>query len=373
MELGFFAWNLASGMSASKAVLSDPARLRDFWHWDMAMHLNQQAERIGYEYQVPYGRWRGYGGPTRWNDDSLDFLGAAACLAPVTSRMAIFSTAHVTYKFHPVHLAKMGATIDFVSKGRWGLNVVTGAGNRNENRIFGQEPIEHDTAYDMADEFVTLMKWIWACDDLLDFEGKYYQSYGVRISPKPVRQPRPVLMNAGNSDVGISFSARHCDWGFLTGQTLDEYRERVKHLHAEAAKYKRKVRAATMAYVIMAETDAKAEEIRQWVADEVDTVAVTNFLSNHATDPAGSMRRRYPTLDFDAEWAGIGKEAFIYFSMGMGAWKLYGSYETVAERIRELHACGVESILTNFFDPLRGLHQMEDNVIPILKKMGLRK
>ena len=85
MELGFFAWNLASGMTASKAVLADPARLRDFWHWDTALHLNQLAERIGYEYQVPFARWRGHGGPSGYNDDSLDFLAAAACLAPVTT------------------------------------------------------------------------------------------------------------------------------------------------------------------------------------------------------------------------------------------------------------------------------------------------
>ena len=78
LELGLFAWNLSSGLTASKAVLADPARMRDFWHWDSALHLNQFAERIGYEYQVPYGRWRGYGGPSGWNDDSLDFLGAAA-------------------------------------------------------------------------------------------------------------------------------------------------------------------------------------------------------------------------------------------------------------------------------------------------------
>jgi FMNH2-dependent dimethyl sulfone monooxygenase len=61
------------------------------------------------------------------------------------------------------------------------------------------------------------------------------------------------------------------------------------------------------------------------------------------------------------------------WAMGMSAWKLYGSYETVAETIRELRARGVESILTCFLDPLRGLHQMEDGVIPLLKKMNLRK
>src|SRR5919206_174161 len=190
LELGFFAWNLASGMTASKAVLSDPARLRDFWHWDTALQLNQTAERIGYEYQVPFGRWRGWGGASGYNEESLDFLPAAACLAPVPPRLGLFSTAHVTYKFHPVHIAKIGATIDFVSKGRWGLNVVTGSTNRRENALFGQEVQDHD----------------------------------------------------------------------------------------RAARYGRTVRPATMVYVIMAETDQRAQEIVDWVEAEVDKEAINNFL-----------------------------------------------------------------------------------------------
>jgi dimethylsulfone monooxygenase len=374
MELGFFAWNLACGMTASKAVLSDTERLRDFWHWDNAMHMNQQAERMGYEYQVPFARWRGYGGPSGYNDDSLDFLAAAACLAPVTSRLALFSTAHVTYKFHPVHVAKMGATIDFVSKGRWGLNVVTGAGNVRENRIFGQEPYDHDQAYDVADEFVTLMKWLWASDEPIDFEGDYYQSYDVLIRPRPIRRPRPVLMNAGNSAVGMDFACRHCDWAFLTGRTLEEYAAMVGSVHERAAKYARQVRPATMCYIIMAETNKAANDTVSWVQDEVDKEAINGFIFNLLSDPNTSFAQRYgDKVDPADEWSGMGREMFLNYAMGLGAWKLYGSYDTVAERIRGLHETGIESILTSFFDPVRGLHQMEDEIIPRLKKMGLRR
>ncbi len=374
IELGFFAWNLACGMTASKAVLSDRPRLRDFWHWDTALHLNQLAERIGYEYQVPFGRWRGYGGASGYNDDSLDFLAAAACLAPVTTRLGLFSTVHVTYHFHPVHIAKLGATIDFVSKGRWGLNVVTGAGNRRENRMFGQEPVEHDRAYDMADEFVTLMKWLWTSDEPLDFEGDYYRAYDALLRPRPVRQPRPVLMNAGNSSVGLDFAARHCDLVFLTGRTLDEYRAMVANVHERAARHGRRVRPATMVYVIMAETDARAQAIIDWVESEVDKEAIDAFMLNIASDPSTSFAQRYGArLDPQAEWSGVGREMFMRYAMGLGAWHLYGSYDTVAEQIRALHDTGLESILTCFFDPIRGLHQMEDEIIPRLRQMGLRR
>jgi FMNH2-dependent dimethyl sulfone monooxygenase len=373
MELGFFAWNLACGMTASKAVLSDPDRLRNFWHWDTALHMNQQAERMGYEYQVPFARWQGYGGPSGYNDDSLDFLAAAASLAPVTSRLALFSTAHVTYKFHPVHVAKMGATIDFISKGRWGLNVVTGAGNQLENGMFGQKGWEHDEAYEVADEFVTLMKWLWASDEPIDFEGRYFQSYHSIIGPKPVRRPRPILMNAGNSEVGMAFAARHCDWAFLTGRTLEEYGQMVNKVHSLAAGYGRHIRPATMCYIIMAETDERAQDIVRWVEDEVDRDAINTFIFNISSDPNHSFSQRYgASLDPNDEWSGLGREMFLRYAMGLGAWKLYGSPETVAERIRGLHEAGIESILTAFFDPVRGLHQMEDEVIPLLRKMGLR-
>ena len=67
LVLGLFAWNLTGGATISKAVQADPARYRDFWHWDTARYLVQFAERIGFEFQVPFGRWLGHGGPTRFN------------------------------------------------------------------------------------------------------------------------------------------------------------------------------------------------------------------------------------------------------------------------------------------------------------------
>src|SRR5262249_45184990 len=288
LELGFFAWNLSGGMTASKAVLSDPARLRDFWHWDTALYLNQTAERIGYEYQVPFGRWRGWGGATGYNEESLDFLTAAACLAPVTSRLGLFSPAHATYKFPPVHTAKTGAPTDFVPKGRGGLNAAPGSTNRRENALFGQEAQDHDQSYELADEFVTLMKWLWASDEPIDFEGKYFQSYDAVLRPRPLRQPRPVLMNAGNSASGIDFATRQCDWVFLTGRTLDESRLLVNQVLERAARYGRTVRPATMVYVIMAETDQRAQEVVDWVEAEVDKEAINNFLFGRTRDPGSS-------------------------------------------------------------------------------------
>ena len=74
----------------------------------------------------------------------------------------------------------------------------------------------------------------------------------------------------------------------------------------------------------------------------------------------------------DDPWLGMGKDKYVRFALGLGAWQLFGSYQSVAEQIRELYETGLESVLVAFFDPLRGLHQMEDDLLPLLKKMNLR-
>ena len=78
LELGFFAWNIKGGMTASKAVLKDPPRYQNFWEWPNSMRLVQLAEEVGFDYQVPFGRWIGQGGETDYNGAALDFLASAA-------------------------------------------------------------------------------------------------------------------------------------------------------------------------------------------------------------------------------------------------------------------------------------------------------
>jgi FMNH2-dependent dimethyl sulfone monooxygenase len=148
----------------------------------------------------------------------------------------------------------------------------------------------------------------------------------------------------------------------------------VKRLGETAAKYKRTVRPATMVYIIIAETDQRAAEIVKWVEDEVDKEAANSFLFNRTRDTKGSLLTRHgSTLTEEDEWGGLGKETYMRFALGLSAWHIYGGVQSVAEQMKQLHDLGLESLLTCFFDPIRGLHLMEDDVIPILKKMGLRK
>src|SRR5690606_29921755 len=91
----------------------------------------------------------GYGGKMKFREDANDPLLITAGLAAVTKRVLLISTVHILYGWHPLHLAKFGATIDQMSGGRWGLNVVTGY-KHSEVEMFGLSLVEHDKRYDMA-------------------------------------------------------------------------------------------------------------------------------------------------------------------------------------------------------------------------------
>jgi FMNH2-dependent dimethyl sulfone monooxygenase len=369
LELSFFAWNVRSGLSATKAVLSDEERYCNSWHWPTASKLLAEADRIGFDHQVQYGMWSGYGGASRWNEEGLDFATACTASAMVTERMGLFSTVHVGYHFHPMHIAKLGACIDFVSGGRFGLNIVTGA-NVNDFRLFGiKERPPSAVRYDQADEFVTLLKHLWANDAPVDFEGDHYQCYGGYVAPKPVRRPRPILMNAGQSDAGFDFACRQADWVFVVPPTgrLEDYADLVEKAHRLAAKYGRQVKVGAMCYAVIEENDTEAARVVEWLESEADHEAIRNYIR-----AVMGTSNEMAIEDESDPHCGLGVDQFNKVALGMTGYQLFGGYETVAERMREMHAVGVDNLVIGFFDPQRALQQMEEHVIPILKRMGLR-
>ena len=181
----------------------------------------READRIGCEFEVPFGRWLGHDGVTGFNEQALDFLTASAGLAPITSKMLISSTSHIGYGFHPLQFAKWGASIDHMSEGRWALNVVAGW-IRDEVALFGGTFLEHDLRYEICDEFVTFLKQCWSSEEPFDFEGRFFKGRDVYVSPKPTRKPRPILLNAGFSPAGIDFAAKDCDWLFTSGTSAEK-------------------------------------------------------------------------------------------------------------------------------------------------------
>ena len=132
------------------------------------------------------------------------------------------------------------------------------------------------TRYDIADEFTTALKYFWCTDGKVDFEGTYFQAYGAQINPRPISSPRPILMSAASSDVGLEYACKHCDALFITAKdsTVAGYEKRAAKIHDGAARYGRQVRVCVMCYVVMEDTDEKAMETVKWIQDEIDRLAM---------------------------------------------------------------------------------------------------
>jgi FMNH2-dependent dimethyl sulfone monooxygenase len=381
LHVSLFAWNVRSGLAATKATLTDPKRYRDQWEWPAARDLLQAAERAGFDSQLQYGMWSGYGGATDWNGAGLDFATGAAASAAVTERLGLFTTVHVGYDFHPLLIAKITATTDHVSNGRLGVNIVA-AYDLADYAQFGfgmeraREAVERGVGrtsaerYAMADEFCTLLKYLWTSKDPVDFEGDYFQAYGAQVNPQPSSRPRPILMSAATSDLGIDFAARQCDAIFISAlQSAGKGREEMAKSYATMAEkvrtaaesHGRKVRICAMCFVVMDETDEKAAATVKWLEDEIDVEAVKNQYARFRGVPADSL-----SSDIDENWVRS-------LGLGISGHQVFGSYATVADELAGLYEAGVEHVALCFWDPARSVEAFGEHVIPLLRERGLRR
>ncbi|MFP6741740.1 MAG: hypothetical protein VCD33_08960, partial [Alphaproteobacteria bacterium] len=114
-------------------------------------------------------------------------------------------------------------------------------------------------------------------------------------------------------------------------------------------------------------TDAAAAETVAWLESEADYEAISNFA--HAV--MGTKSAMEMTGEED-QWAGLGRDQYHKVALGMTGFQLFGDYQTVAEKMRSLREVGVDNVVVGFFDPHRALRQMEEHILPILKRMGLR-
>jgi len=141
--------------------------------WGESVRIARAAEQAGFDAMIPVARWKGLGGDINFNHRCFETYTWAAGLAAATTKIFVFATSHVP-TVHPVLAAKQAVTIDHISGGRFGLNVVAGW-NAPEIGMFGTPQREHDERYRYSDEWLTLMKRLWTESGAFEFAGEYFQ------------------------------------------------------------------------------------------------------------------------------------------------------------------------------------------------------
>ena len=333
------------------------------WTFAYNAECTRRAEALGFDLVFGLAQWMGkggYGGEMSFREFSTDPLMVTAGLAAVTQRIMLISTVHVLYGWHPLHLAKFGATIDNISGGRWGLNVVTGY-KPSEFKMFGLDPIAHDARYNMADEFTTLMKRLWQDADGLTVTGDHWRLEDAYVAPKPVNG-RCILVNATSSDAGLDYAVKHSDLIFITSPGGADLDKACEALPAHNAKIKargvaagRDVRTIINPHVICRETEAEAWAQHQAILDGQDPVAADNF---YATFAGGDQ----------SSWKGTSRDQWV---IG-GNVHIVGTPEQVVAAFQRLHDVGCDGVQVNFYDFLPDLEYFGQRVVPLMQQAWLR-
>ena len=274
MKLGTFGTN-ARGTAHTRAPdTHKPTRPN-------TLHAARLADALGFEAILGLARWKGVvdNTPDHPSGVVLDPFTWAAGLAQATSYSTIFATAHAPM-IHPLVVAKQTATIDIISGGRLGLNVV-GGWNRPEFEMFGSALADHNDRYEHLEEWLHVLDRLWSETAEFDHQGRFLNLKGAVSRPQPLQQPRPVIMNAGTSGRGQRFACEHADACFvsLAGDDPAAWKKQVDgYKNMARDEFGRDVSVWTLAAVVQRATRQEAEEYLHYYAVEyADRVAVDGW------------------------------------------------------------------------------------------------
>ncbi len=343
------------------------------------------------------------------NNDPSVLLGA---LAAVTEHLGLVFTSSVL-QAHPFEFARRASTLDHLSGGRVGWNVVTSA-QESAARNFGFEGLEeHDERYRWAEEYLEVVYKLWEGswdDDALvadkalghpedavhahasrihriDHVGQRYRVQGPHLSA-PSPQRTPVIFQAGASPAGRAFAARHAEGQFVLTPGIDRTREAITQTRAAAAQSGRDPRDLTFLLGLAFVVGGTEAEARRKEAELDEYLSSDGFLLH---SNIGFDQRTGEPLDPDTPLsqlstnAGVGHLQWMkevspdpdprVRDLAVLAAKLrgrvVGTPEQIADRLQEWQDAGVDGInVINWVLP-GSVEEFVDEVVPVLQDRGL--
>ncbi|BCH29368.1 pyrimidine monooxygenase RutA [Mesorhizobium sp. L-8-10] len=315
-----------------------------------------EAERQGFDMVLSMMKYRGFGGETGFWDSCLESFTLMAGLAAATKRVELFPSVTLP-AHHPAVVARMVATIDDISGGRCGLNIVTGW-NKAEYEQMGlwRGSGYYTSRYDYAKEFLAVMKGLWE-NGSFSYEGEHFHVSDCQAYPQP-RHPIRIVC-AGQSPAGARFVAEHGDRNFVQAGP-DRLAQIVANLKEAGTEFGRKVGTFAVFHLIADETDEKAAAITRRIVERADLGAINNFIASARldTNPKGISEFQATGMSRPPE---EGNSAFMTIPV------IHGSYETAAEKIEQIFRdTGIDGMLLSFPDFVNGIHNFGERIRPRL-------
>jgi len=339
-----------------------------------------------------------------------DPLPLAAMIAAATTRLGVVATMS-TMAYPPFMLARVASTLDHISGGRFGWNIVT-SGEDAAAQNFGMDRLPpREMRYAMADEYVDLVCRLfesWEPDAVVmdrergiyadyrkvhpvHFEGRFFRCRGPLNT---VRSPqgRPAFVQAGGSPRGRAFAAKHADSIIATANLVDgmkQYRDEVRAHAAAAGRNPDDVKVLYLVYPILGETSEEAKAKHQRMVGDPGFIEAAIASVGSITDidfsqfdleaplPRITTNGEQGSLDKFAQW-GSGKTlrqlASERFDSGLN---LVGTPDEVAERMGEaIEAIGGDGFLISTpFQRItrRFINEVCEGLVPALQRRGLAR
>jgi FMN-dependent oxidoreductase (nitrilotriacetate monooxygenase family) len=328
-----------------------------------------------------------------------------SAIAARTRRIGLVATVNTNFT-HPYTLARQFASFDHLSQGRAAWNVVATLPPQSAKN-YGLREIDHGERYEQAAEFIQVAKSLWDSweDDTFDapdrragayfdrnkvhpvkHQGAHYQVEGLLDVPRPI-QGYPVFFQAGNSDVGREFAAKHAEGIYASATDLDIAQAYYRDVKGRLAKYGRDeddLLVTPGLSVIVANTDQEAINLRDELHALIDLSKGVNLLgqdlSGYPLDgplpdlpegPNGKGRQRQ-LYDLARKENLTIRELYFRFGISRGHVQAVGSVKTVADII-ESWFTGRGADGFNVVPPLlpQGFHDFTRLVVPELQRRGI--
>ena len=333
---------------------------------------NEGARRVDFAYlqQIAVAADSlGYGGVLLPTGRSCEDAWVAASSLLGATRTLRFLVAIRPGISSPGLSARMAATFDRLSGGRLLINVVTG-GDPAElagDGLFA----DHEQRYEITAEFLRIWRGILERSHeggSVDFVGKHLRSNGGRVMLPPLQKPHPPLYFGGSSPAAHALAAEQVDVYLTWGEPLCAVAEKIADLRSRAAAQGRTLRFGIRLHAIVRESSAAAWAAADELISRLDDDTIAKAQRAFAKMDSEGQRRmaaihggRRDKLEIAPNlWAGVG------LVRGGAGTALVGDPETVATRMREYAALGIDTFIMSGYPHLEEAYRFAELVFPLL-------
>ena len=316
--------------------------------------IAQAADQLGYHgILLPTGR------------GCEDALVTAASLLPFTERLRFLVALRPGVTL-PGEAARQYAALDRLSGGRTMVNLVCGG---NPADLAGDGlMLGHDERYAQAAEFLHIWHGMMR-GETVDVAGEYLTSRGGRLLFPPVQSPHPPVYFGGSSPAGHALAAAQAEAYLSWGEPPAQVAEKIADVRGRAAAHGRTLRYGIRLHLIVRETEGEAWDAARRLIRHLSDDTVATAQRKLATESDSEGQRRMLALHGGSRerlevspnlWAGVG------LVRGGAGTALVGDPHTVAERIREYQALGIDTLIASGYPHLEEAYRVAELLFPLL-------